>query len=60
VIAHDRRGHGRSVLDLAMPLHAAVKLLRNSKLVVYEGAPHGLCTTHKDRLDADLLKFLRS
>jgi non-heme chloroperoxidase len=27
---------------------------------VYEGAPHGLTATHKDRLNADLLAFLRS
>jgi non-heme chloroperoxidase len=35
------------------------KLVKNSKLVVYEGAPHGLCTTHKDRVNADLLAFIR-
>ena len=28
-------------------------------LVVYEGAPHGITDTHKDRLNADLLTFLR-
>ncbi|MET0319647.1 MAG: alpha/beta hydrolase, partial [Duganella sp.] len=39
---------------------AAAKLLKNAKLVVYEGAPHGLPTTHKDKLNADLLAFLQS
>jgi hypothetical protein len=24
------------------------------------GAPHGLCSTHKDRVNADLLHFLKS
>jgi len=37
---------------------AAAKLVRNARLLVYPGAPHGLCTTHKDKLNADLLAFL--
>ena len=39
---------------------AAAKLLKKGRLLVYEGAPHGLPTTHKDRLNADLLAFLRA
>jgi non-heme chloroperoxidase len=33
------------------------KIVRNATLKVYEGAPHGLPTTAKDRLNADLLDF---
>jgi non-heme chloroperoxidase len=29
------------------------------RLLVYEGAPHGLMFTHIDRLHADILKFVR-
>jgi non-heme chloroperoxidase len=29
-------------------------------LKVYPGAPHGLCTTHADQVNADLLTFLKS
>ncbi len=36
------------------------KLVRNSTLKVYPGAPHGLCTTHADQVNADLLAFLKS
>jgi len=36
------------------------KIVRDAKLVVYEGAPHGLPTTHKERLNQDLLSFFRS
>jgi non-heme chloroperoxidase len=36
------------------------KIIRNAKLLIYEGAPHGLPSTHKDRLNADLLTFARS
>lgn len=39
---------------------ASAKLVRGSKFEVYKGAPHGLPTTHKDKLNADLLSFLRS
>jgi non-heme chloroperoxidase len=37
----------------------AAKLVKNGKLKVYPGAPHGLATTHKE-LNADLLAFLKS
>jgi non-heme chloroperoxidase len=30
------------------------------KLLVYPSAPHGLTDTHKDKLNADLLAFIRS
>jgi len=34
------------------------KIIKNAKLVVYEGAPHGLCTTLKDRVNQELLAFI--
>ena len=50
--------------DQLVPLKATAlrssKIIRNAKLLVYEGAPHGLPSTHKDRLHADLLAFARS
>jgi len=38
----------------------AVKLVKNATLKVYPGAPHGLCTTLKDKVNADLLEFFRA
>ncbi|WP_442035794.1 alpha/beta fold hydrolase [Pseudoduganella sp. RAF19] len=38
----------------------AAKLLRNARLAVYEGGSHGLLITEKDKLNADLLAFLKS
>ena len=35
------------------------QLIRGSRLIVYEGAPHGLMLTHVDRLNADLLAFMK-
>jgi non-heme chloroperoxidase len=34
------------------------KLIRGATLKVYKGAPHGLCTTHKHEVSADLLAFI--
>lgn len=39
---------------------AASKLVRNSTLKIYAGGSHGLADTHKDKLNADLLAFLKS
>ena len=38
---------------------ASAKLIKNAKLIVYAGAPHGLADTHKDRLNNDLLNFIK-
>ncbi|SGZ48255.1 CIC11C00000001207 [Sungouiella intermedia] len=37
---------------------AAVKLLPQGTSKVYKGASHGLCTTHKDQINEDLLAFI--
>ena len=50
--------------DQIVPIGASAllssKIVRNSKLVVYKGAPHGMCTTLKDRVNVELLEFLSS
>lgn len=38
----------------------SAKFMPNAKLTIYEGAPHGMCTTHADKVNADLLAFIRS
>ena len=49
--------------DQIVPIGASAmlssKLIENATLKVYPGAPHGMCTTHKERVNADLLAFLR-
>lgn len=54
--------HGDS--DKIVPKEAssdrAAKMVPDNKMMVYEGAPHGLFYTHKDRLNADLIHFIRS
>jgi non-heme chloroperoxidase len=50
--------------DQIVPIGASalmsVKLVRASTLKVYKGAAHGLPSTLKDRLNADLLDFLKA
>jgi non-heme chloroperoxidase len=53
-------GDDDQIVPIDAAARAAAKLVPNSTLLVYEGAPHGLCTTHKDRLNADLLAFLKA
>jgi non-heme chloroperoxidase len=50
--------------DQIVPIGAAaletVKLVANAQLKVYPGAPHGICSTHKDQVNADLLAFFQA
>ena len=49
--------------DQIVPIEASAlrssKLVKNATLVVYPGAPHGLTETHKEKLNTDLLTFLK-
>jgi PAS domain-containing protein len=36
------------------------KLMDTWQSQVYKGAPHGLCSTHKEQVNADLLAFFKS
>jgi non-heme chloroperoxidase len=37
----------------------SAKLVRKAELKVIPGAPHGMCTTHKDAINQALLAFIR-
>jgi non-heme chloroperoxidase len=37
----------------------SARLLRNGILKLYDGLPHGMCTTHPEVVNADLLAFIR-
>lgn len=36
------------------------KLVKNAQLKIYKGASHGMCSTHKDQVNQDILDFIRS
>ena len=50
--------------DQIVPIGASAmlssKLVRDAQLKIYTGAPHGMCTTLKDRVNADLLDFIKA
>lgn len=49
--------------DQIVPIGASAmlssKLVKDATLKVYKGAPHGMCTTLKDRVNEDLLAFFK-
>lgn len=52
-------GDDDQIVPIDNSARAAHKMIKGSRLVIYSGAPHGITDTHKDQLNADLLKFLR-
>jgi len=50
--------------DQIVPYHdsapLSVKLLKHGTLKTYKGLPHGMCTTHPDIINPDLLAFIRT
>ena len=52
-------GDDDQIVPIADSALLSSKIIKNAKLVVYEGAPHGMCTTLKDRVNAELLAFLK-
>ena len=47
------------IVPIADSALLAAKIVKNSKLIVYPGGAHGICTTEKDRVNADLLAFIQ-
>jgi non-heme chloroperoxidase len=49
--------------DQIVPIGAAAmlssKIVKGAQLKVYKGAPHGMCSTLKDEINADLLSFFK-
>jgi non-heme chloroperoxidase len=50
--------------DQIVPITASAllsaKIVKRATLKVYKGAPHGMCTTLKDQVNAELLEFIKS
>ncbi|WP_321839724.1 alpha/beta fold hydrolase [Paraburkholderia bannensis] len=50
--------------DQIVPIDDAAKLsakiVKNATLKIYAGAPHGMCSTHVDQVNQDLLAFLKA
>jgi non-heme chloroperoxidase len=54
------QGDADQIVPIDDASRLSAKLVKNSTLKVYPGASHGMCTVNADRVNADLLAFLKS
>ncbi len=52
-------GDDDQIVPIGPSALAAAKLVAQAELKIYPGAPHGVCTTHKEQINADLLAFIK-
>ncbi|MFT3723445.1 MAG: alpha/beta hydrolase [Hyphomonadaceae bacterium] len=53
-------GDDDQIVPIADSALLSVKLLKKGELKVYKGLPHGMCSTHPEVVNPDLLAFIRS
>jgi non-heme chloroperoxidase len=53
-------GDDDQIVPIADSALLSSKIVKNATLKVYKGAPHGMCTTLKDRVNEDLLAFFKA
>ena len=53
-------GDDDQVVPIADSAELSIKLLQHGTLKVYPGYPHGMCTTHADVINPDLLAFIQA
>jgi non-heme chloroperoxidase len=53
-------GDDDQMVPIADSAMLSSKLVKGATLKVYPGAPHGMCSTHKDQVNADLLAFIKA
>ena len=52
-------GDDDQIVPIADSAMLSSKIVKGAKLKIYKGAPHGLCTTHKNLVNEDLLAFIK-
>jgi non-heme chloroperoxidase len=52
-------GEDDQIVPIGTSAILSAKLVRDSTLKVYPGLPHGMCSTHKDLINADLFDFIK-
>jgi non-heme chloroperoxidase len=52
-------GDDDQIVPIADSALLSSKMIKNAKLVIYKDAPHGMCTTLKDRVNDELLAFFK-
>lgn len=54
------QGDDDQIVPFADAGNLQARLIKNAVLKIYKGAPHGLCTTHKEQVNEDLLAFFKA
>ena len=52
-------GDDDQIVPIAGSALLAAKLIKNATLKIYPGGSHGICATEKDKVNADLLAFIK-
>jgi non-heme chloroperoxidase len=52
-------GDDDQVVPVGITALVSSKIVKDATLKVYSGLPHGMCSTHKDVINADLLEFIK-
>jgi non-heme chloroperoxidase len=52
-------GDDDQIVPIGASAHLSSKLVKGATLKVYPGLPHGMCSTHKDQINSDLLAFFK-
>lgn len=52
-------GEDDQIVPINISAMRSAKLIKNSILKAYPGLPHGMCQTHKDVINNDLLEFVQ-
>jgi non-heme chloroperoxidase len=52
-------GDDDQIVPIADSALLSAKLVKNATLKVYPGLPHGMCSTHPEIINRDLLDFIR-
>jgi non-heme chloroperoxidase len=52
-------GDDDQIVPIADSAPLSARLLKKGTLKVYEKFPHGMCTTHAETINGDLLDFIK-
>ena len=51
-------GDDDQIVPIGITAMVSSKIVKGATLKVYPGLPHGMCSTHKDQINTDLLAFI--
>jgi non-heme chloroperoxidase len=52
-------GEDDQIVPIGASAHLSSKLVKGATLKTYPGLPHGMCSTHKEQINTDLITFLK-